>query len=270
MNLVSNISILVVPRWVRNLVLAIMALLSLCYLALAIIGVLDQDRPGWIEAGTYILGILIPFLLIGLLAAYSQSGVEALVARTARFLDETIPALCNLFNEPVGPYRLAGKQAAAPRARRPKVYVQSAQDLAIANYIVLARPQAPFADPDALALRRIPFRIELNADKANVNILLDPAALKTHGMAKSIAELFPHSTKGAAHEGYWFADGFIERELSGQSYCAAVAVKRLPPEFLTSPVARLAFGQDLILMLRAMLAEQPSLFAKAEAPDDGA
>ncbi|MXO56702.1 hypothetical protein [Pontixanthobacter gangjinensis] len=268
MNLVSNISILVVPRWVRNTVLIILATLSAAYFALAIIGIVDHQRPGWIEAGTYILGILIPFLLIGLIVSYSQSGVEALIARSARFLDETIPSLCTLFNEPDGEFRNIGSRNKPSAMKRPDILVQSAQDLAIANYIVTVRPQAPFdANADA-SERLVPFRIELNAHKANVNVLLSCEAVGSGRAAESAKDLFPHSIGGAEHEGYWFAKGFIEREMNDKHYCAIVAVKQLPDDFLSNPIARLAFGQDLILMLRAMLAERPDLFhlASSTAP----
>ena len=86
MNLISHVAIVVVPRWVRVLVVVILATLSIIYLGLSVLGIYDSTRPGWIEAGTYILGILLPFVLIGLIllgimVAAHMGGVPAGLSR---------------------------------------------------------------------------------------------------------------------------------------------------------------------------------------------
>lgn len=263
MNFVSNLAIMVVPRWVRIAVLVILALLGSIYLATAAIGIIDSDRPGWIEAGTYILGILLPFLIGGLLLSYSHSGVDALVSRSALFLTETVPAMTVLFEEPGQDFEASKTSGRFPKIAAPEIQIQAAANSSIANYVVLVRPSRGLPNELNQCLRRLPFRVELNATKANVNILILRSLVKDLSKAADVTELFGHSIAGARHEGYWIADSMTDCLLDGKPYLAIVAVKRLAPEFLTNPVHQLDFAQDLMLMLRAMLHERPELFEPA-------
>jgi hypothetical protein len=259
-DLINNASILVIPRWVRATVLSILGLLALLYLITSAIGIIDNTRSGWIEAGTYILGILLPFLLIGMIVSYSHSGVDALVARSAYFLSDSIPSLTVMFCEPADNFRNAFTRGDAKARSMPKVRVQSAPNMSIANYVVTAASLSEAKPGEPVTQRKVVFRIELNATKANVNILFARKLLVTKPAPE---ELFPHSIDGARHEGYWFASGYTPRHLDGTDYEAIVAVKRLDTDFLSNPIRRLDFGQDLILMLRAMLSERPELFEPA-------
>jgi hypothetical protein len=254
MELISNVAIVMVPRWVRASVIGILAALALLYMGLGFAGIYDNTRPGWLEASTYILGILLPLVLIGLLVGFSHSGVDALIRRNARFLRQSIPAMAALLGDPPGDFvpmsNVQPKDAAPPR-----ILVQSAANLSIANYCVTITPE--FAERmDGLGEKRqIAFRIELNATKANVNVLLPLACAK-----QKPETIFPHSIRGAANEGYWFAQELIGRKWRGIDYVAIVAARKLDADFLTNPVKQIDFGQDLMFMLRSMLWERPELF----------
>lgn len=255
MNLISHVAIVVVPRWVRVLVVVILATLSIIYLGLSVLGIYDSTRPGWIEAGTYILGILQPFVLIGLILGFGESGVDGLVRRNAEFLSDTLPKLAVMIGDPD-----TGMTAAPTRTLKlssaPAIQVQAARNSSIANYCMTI--DADYArNLDGYGhTRQLVFRVELNAMKANVNVML-PVAAK----ARSLRDLLPHSIAGAEKEGYWFAETPVLRKFPQGEFISLVGVIRLGAEFMTSPVQRLQFGQDLMLMLRSFLHERPDLFA---------
>ena len=263
MELINNATILVVPRWVRATVIAILGILATFYLGTTLMGAYDPDHEGWIQSGAEILGILIPLLMLGLIAGFSHSGVEALVARGASYLSDTIPRLTVLFHDPSDNLADSTQPTHGKHMPQPAVLVQSARNLAIANYLVEASSLSEDTSSILTFRREIPFRIELNATKANVNVLIPMDIIEAETQAPSPQSLFPHSVAGAEHEGYWFAKELVPRKFLGKDYVAIVAVKRLPADFLINPLHRLDFGQDLIFMLRSMLNERPSLFAKA-------
>ena len=263
MELINNATILVVPRWVRVTVIAILGILATFYLGTTLMGAYDPAHEGWIQSGAEVLGIIIPLLMLGLIAGFSHSGVEALVARGASYLSDTIPRLTVLFHEPSDIVSDSTKPTHGKLMPQPVVLVQSARNLAIANYLVEASSLNEDIAGTATFRREIPFRIELNATKANVNILIQKDIIAGQASEASPQSLFPHSVAGAEHEGYWFAKELVTRKFLGRDYMAIVAVKRLPADFLISPLQRLDFGQDLIFMLRSMLNERPLLFAKA-------
>lgn len=258
MNILSNVAIIVIPRWVKGTIIAILTMLALAYFGLSVLGIYDPSRPGWIEAGTYILGILLPFILTGLIIGFSQSGVEALLRRNADFLGRSLPNLAVLLGDPDGPMADATGAHTAP-APRPQVQVQYARNSSIANYAITIDPDFARNLDGFGKTRRLLFRIELNAMKANVNVMLPRSAIKT-----PVRELLPHSIQGAMQEGYWFADLPLLRKFAGMEYEALVAVMKLDEDFMTNAVKRLQFGQDLMLMLRSFLHERPELFAVVE------
>lgn len=264
MNLISNLSIMVIPRWVKAIVSLIVVALTVAYIAIAILGATDDTKPGWIEASAYLLGILLPFMFLALILGFRESGVDALVARSARYLSQTIPSLAVALQEPAQQFHVYGGGYKPRDARRPRVRVQSAANMTVANYVVEAYPQSDFVNGEPACARKLAFRIELNATKANINILVEKSLLPGDYKTLDPADLFPNSVSGAKHEGYWLNEHLLEREIAGTSYIAIVVVKRLSEEFLTNPVLQLDFGQDLMLMLRAILDENTKLFAKVD------
>ena len=249
----------------KGVILALLGLLAGLYLALSLFGIYDTTRPGWIEAGAYLFGAILPFLLIGLIAGFSESGVDALVRRNARFLRETIPGLTNLLGDPPGSFEPAGQRGGDAIADRPKVELQSAKNLGIANYAVTIDPAFAARMDQFDQVRMLRFRIELNATKANVVIHL-PAA----NAGRPAAALFPLTIAGAEREGYWFSPEYWVQTRRGRAFHSLVAVRRLDPDFLTNPVKRLDFGHDLMIMLRALLEERPDVFVEADpAPEGG-
>lgn len=270
---VSSLSIIVIPKWVRFTVIAILGCLSLIYLGFAIIGVLDSSRPGWIEAGSYVLGTLVPLILLGLILSFSQSGVEALAERTSDYLARGIPALTRLFYEPQGRFLRAG-QTVGPKSHgaiQPEVMVQANHGHSIANYKVELDPAKLGLDETRQTPLVCVFRLEINATKANVNILF-PCHEGTSRCA-SVTDLlahFPHTVEGARYGDYHFSSSPVQRRIDGEDYIGIVCTKKLGEDFLTNPVARLSFGQDLMIMLRSFVNEAPDRFvphrASAQAP----
>ena len=267
---VSNLSIIVIPQWVRVTIILILSLLSLLYLTFAVIGIVDDTRPGWIEAGTYLLGTLIPLILVGLILSFSQSGVEALAERTSAFLSSGIPSLTRLFYEPQGEFRRARDLdiRKMPAPNRPRVFIQSNRAHSIANYRVELEAAKIGLVDDVVGDLVCAFRLEINAVKANINVLFPVDGAQAEAVVKDFAACFPHTVEGAKFEGYHFSSTPIKRKVDGKDYHGMVCSKRLEDDFLTNPISRLAFGQDLIIMLRALIVEAPDHFVQepSEAP----
>lgn len=269
MEVFSNLASLVVPKWVKVTVVLILTILIILYLTSAVMGILDKNRSGWLEAGAYILGTFTPLLIVVLFVSFSESGTKGLTLKTSHYLTRVIPDRTVLLLEPQDKFQTA----AAIRKRLhdtpvPEVKIQASANMTTANYIidvppsnlVNASPSGSKKDDHKVVL----LRLELNATKLNMNLMFSPDLLKETISGSSekydIKNIFPHSIEGAEKEGYWFNNVMITRRINGKEYMALVAVKKLANDFLTSPIKKLDLAQDLMLMIRSALNERPELF----------
>lgn len=267
MEFFSNLAVLVVPRWVKAAVVFILAALAFLYVGLSIIGVLDQSRPGWIVAGTYILGVLVPILLLVMVIGYAQTGVDALTAKTSEYLTRTIPGRAILLKDPDSGFKSAASYPKRlPKTKAPVVRVQASANMSVANYIIEAAP-INLSKLSTEPARILLIRVELNATKINVNIMFHPDLLKKLHLENNgeydVKRLFPHTINGSQQEGYWFNEELVTRVFFGTEYKALVTARRLSEDFLVSPIKKLDLAQDLMFMLRSVLNERPELFELA-------
>lgn len=254
MDILGSFNAVVVPRWVRAAVVLLLGALIVAYGTSVVLGILDEQRSGWLEASAYLLGVLVPILIIVLVAGFSEGGVAALGVRTQEFLVRIMPAAFPGLEEPVTNFVPPG--ASSLKKRKPKkmkAAVQHAPGTCIANYRVVFTPDGSGVS------REIVFRIELNARKVNFNLILDPEAA-AEALDVSPMETFKHSIQGASHEGYWFNPELISRRIEGRPVRCIVGSKKLEENFLLNPVAKLDLSQDMILMLRSFVNEAPDLF----------
>lgn len=274
MDYFSNLAVLTVPKWVKLTISMVLAVLTLLYLVAGLFGVLDPNRPGWIIAGAYILGILIPIFILVLVISFSETGVQALTAKTATYLSRTIPASTVLLLEPYGKFRSPeSAKRKLPKTKTPVVKVQAASNMAVANYIIEVPPSNLIDQGTNSGVKVVLLRLELNATKLNMNLIFAKSMIESfHGMTETksqiddldIKTVFPHTIEGSENEGYWFNSKMIPRHMNGQDYLAVVAVKRLADDFLINPILKLDLAQDLMLMIRAALNERPELFQSRE------
>jgi hypothetical protein len=255
MNILGSVNAVVVPRWVRAAVVVLLGALIIAYGVSVVLGILDEQRSGWLEASAYLLGVLVPILIIVLVAGFSEGGVSALSFRTQEFLLRILPGSLPGLEEPDTQFvTLNSRSLKRRKAKKIVAKVQHAPGTCIANYRVIFTP-------DGSSVRKeILFRVELNARKVNFNLIFDTEAVG-HELNVSPMETFTHSIEGAGHEGYWFNNELISRTIEGQHVRCIVGSKKLEDTFLLNPVAKLDLAQDLVLMLRSFVNEAPDLFA---------
>lgn len=250
MDLFGTANAVVVPRWVKAAVVVLLLALIVAYGFSIVLGILDEGRSGWLEASAYLLGVLIPILILVLVVGFSEGGVAALRVRTQEFLVKVLPASFPALEEPATRFMRPGSSSLRSRnARKLQALVQHAPGTCIANYKVTFTP-------DGTDMRKlIVFRLELNARKVNFNLIFDAAAEQGISM-----DAFVHSIEGATHEGYWFNSALINRTIDGRPVRCLVGAKKLEDDFLVNPVAKLDLAQDLMLMLRSFVNEAPGAF----------
>jgi hypothetical protein len=250
MDLFGTASAVVVPRWVKAAVVILLLSLIVAYGFSIVLGILDEGRSGWLEASAYLLGVLIPILIIVLVVGFSEGGVAALRVRTQEFLVKVLPASFAALEEPASKFVRPGSAVLRSRhGRKLHALVQHSPGTCIANYKVIFTPDGTDTQ------KRIVFRLELNARKVNFNLILDAPLEQSISM-----QAFVHSIEGATHEGYWFNSALINRTIDGRSVRCLVGAKKLEDDFLVNPVAKLDLAQDLMLMLRSFVNEAPGAF----------
>ncbi len=254
MDLFGTASAVVVPRWVKAAVVVLLLSLIVAYGFSIVLGILDEGRSGWLEASAYLLGVLIPILIIVLVVGFSEGGVAALRVRTQEFLVKVLPASFPALEEPASKFVRPGSASLRSRhARKLQALVQHSPGTCIANYKVTFTPDG------ADVQKQIVFRLELNARKVNFNLIFDTPAGDQRSEDISM-DAFVHSIEGATHEGYWFNSALINRTIDGRPVRCLVGANKLEDDFLVNPVAKLDLAQDLMLMLRSFVNEAPGAF----------
>jgi len=269
MDILEIASNIVIPRWVKAVVVAMLALLVAAYGVMVFLGVTgDAANDGWIEAAAYVLGILLPIFLIGLVIMYAETGIEALRHRSYKYLTEVVPERTVMF-EPI-----TEKSSRTPPPWRRRVSDKrsmSAVYMAPSNAGEAVRYEviAPIVDDrSAIQYKMIRFLIQLNVQKSNVVIFLPEKALsRATAPDRGLDELFPHSMRGAAAEGYMINPASTRARFNNDFFQSFVLIKRLPEKFMLNSNERLYFAQDVMMMLRAMLNETPELFEDAASDD---
>lgn len=265
----------------RAVKLGISVFLLLCALLAFYIGYrgLFDNQIGWIEASAYLLGILLPILVIGALLIFSSGGIDALQSRTEVLLRRDLPSFLRQIPD--------GERAFGdPGSRCPTAPSDALAVVKIAQFAKRCYADYEVTLPDVQgkgSRRRFYIRVELNVKKANFNLYFPYESLAAicseaeggDDFAERCNEIvlssFEHTRRGAAFESgdqagrYSFNERLLERRLLGQTYYCLVGSLSLPHDFLWNPAERLFFCQDLMFMLRAFLNERGGLFTLPEA-----
>ena len=268
MDVIQYATNIILPRWLKLTVCALLALFVFLYLLIGYFGVVQADvRDGWVQAGAYVLGIVLPILIVALLVLFSQGGVGSLRTRLDHYLRHVLPDVVDLLIDDSDNFErrelLAGRPAKLQKSEQVVVRLAGRPGSCICTY----QFDLP---PDSLCTfaSRLQVSVELNVWKVNIDIWFDKAQLDKAGLIQSDAPLasgplknaFAHSVAGALEEGYKINDLLIARTLDGAPHMALVLSRTMPNNFMFDSAWKLYFAQDLMLMLRSFRAECPALF----------
>lgn len=261
MDFLSSISNLVVPRWVKATIGVILLALLGANIVISYIGLTSpENRSDWIEAGAYLLGVLLPILLLALIALYAETGTNALRHRSYKFLTVLIPEVATILDRPERSFsRKAPKwDRLGNGARQTAIEILPTSSGNMAYYRIISLTGAGQTDQEN-DYRSIVLKIQLNVHKAAV-ILYLPSGNPVQTTGDFIA-LFPHTLEGARLEGYDHnASSLFTESIDGHEYKGLVLMRLLPDNFISSPAHRLYFAQDLMVMIWSALNENPSQF----------
>lgn len=263
----------------RLVKLGISVFLALCTVLAAYIGYrgLFENEIGWIEASAYLLGILLPILVIGALLLFSSGGIEALQSRTSALLCENLPVFLKQIPDEGHRFRAASRPSPGAGSKNlAEVRIAHLRGRCYADYEIVVPAGDNSPEP-----KRFIIRVEVNVRKVNFNLYLPTHRLETlcempcdtsefsERCNRIVRSAFGHTREGAQGRpvegaaGYTFNERLIRRRLAGQDFHCLVGSLALTDDFLWNPAEKLFFCQDLMFMLRAFLAEQSDLFLTA-------
>ena len=295
MNFFGQIQIIYLPWWIKFLVALIIVGATLICGLLFYQALVDGDKPAWIEAGAYLLGIIFPVLLIVIVLGGATFGEQSILRRTEDILCVTIPYHLQFIPEESPEfidfrrYRRSGRPKEEDLAR---VELFHTKGRCYADYIVTVPHHRP--DPEKVSespqTLRLFLRVEFNVKRVNVNIAFRIADLhrliepSDHGNDRNelaaIKEFlrgqFPHTLavedlhtreaegvpgESSATIAYRFNPEFLVRRIEGKKYLVVVASTRVPDDTVVNASEKVFFAQDLMFMVRAFMQENPRIFA---------
>lgn len=252
MNLSDQIRASHVPAWLR--LLAGVVVIGLIAINGYVIfeGLRDSRRDFWVAAGASLMASALPVVAIGFLATFLDVGVATLQRRTEDVLHKLFPSILSaVFEPPLPPQRDSRLPAHPTPRRRAVVTVGRYERECWANYVIT----------DVGAKNRIELRIEANVRQLNVDVLFDPVVLATAKVsASALADQFAHALAGAVSAGYAVNHEALTRDHGDHARVALVLSRPVDSRFLWDAEEQLYVSQDLMLCLRAMIAERPQLF----------
>ncbi|MCT4334072.1 hypothetical protein MU516_14495 [Paracoccus sp. YLB-12] len=264
MNFLSQISLISLPVWVKT---ALAALLIFCLFSgiyIFIDAITGKTSDSALSASAYLLGIITPVSILGVVFATSYAGERNLTERTEHFLTKTIPFALATVSEGEARYRDPEQFPASPHPNpqnRAKVLLNHRRGACKADYLVhLPR------DRGALSLC-----VELNVRRANVLIGFPGAApnITTADVARKLShslgirededpfQILAAGSVAGARGLYHFNPTLMRRSLNSRPHNALSCSMSLPQDFLWNAAERLYFAQDLAIMLRAFVYEWP-------------
>lgn len=232
-------------------------------------GLVDQRYDFWVAAGASLLAAAAPALAVFTVLAVTESGMDALKRRMQQMLAQEIPEELTFAFEAPPPKFLP------PRDPRELTYRPNRADVACGMYRDELWADYQLCGKTASGEEQVArMRIELVLRRVNINMVFERSdAAKLFGVSadagadafgEAFRRAFKHTIDGATGAGYHFNPAPIERRAQRGCDLAFVATRAIDPEFAWDPAARLEFIQDLALMVRAFINEQPNVFRRAE------
>ncbi|MCY0146566.1 hypothetical protein OEG84_02235 [Hoeflea sp. G2-23] len=282
MNISNQVQIIYVPYWVRLVVFLLMfSSISICgYLFFRALA--DGDKPDWIAAGAYLLGVVFPILLLVIVVAGASFGERSIVKRTEKMLVKTIPYHLQFLPEEKRTFVDFRRHKKSPKTKSgelAKIQVFHSLGRCYADYII----DTPF---DGATLR-LELRVEMNVKRANINVWFSLDKLNAliakegHGgdVRAFLRDKFRHSldieelqaagntttpAESSSTIAYSFNRAFLTRTVDDVEYLIVVATTNLPEDTVWNPSERVFFAQDLMFMVRSFMQERPEIFETRE------
>lgn len=272
LNFFDMISSVIIPRWIKFFIAVVLALLIVAYIFVGYAGLMDiEGKAGWIEATAYILGMLLPALLIGSVILFAETGIAALRHQGYRYLSETIPASAVVLAE--GAYEFTARPVGWFALRRNIDTVSVLMRPKPGGHFMLYEFVAPANAADSrdsrnLSYRKIIIGVELNVKKANIIVHAPADKFAEHAPESATPDdIFPHTLAGARNEGYTLNNALSKQTVGNVDYIAFVLYFHLSDKFLVRSNEKLYFAQDLMLMIKAFLNEAPQMFEEPTRAD---
>ncbi|SLN16655.1 hypothetical protein ROA7450_00452 [Roseovarius albus] len=278
MNISNQIQIIYIPWWIRVAIAVIMlSSISICgylfYWALV-----DGEKANWLAAGTYLLGIVFPILIIVIVIAGASFGELSILRRTEKMLVRTIPYHLQFIPEETRnfvEFRNYTRSAKTKSTELANISLFHSTGRCYADYVIRV--------PSPAGTLKLNLRVEMNIKRVNINVAflrtdLDDL-MQLEGISGNLEDFlrnkFQHSlaiealqSEGAKHAStsdgtvisYAFNKSFLSREVDGQDYVVVVATTGVPYDTVWNPSERVFFAQDLMFMIRAFMQESPDVF----------
>jgi len=234
MDVLQVIKLVSIPRWVKFCAL----LIIVGFISLALYSVFGGKRLGegsLVQAGSSLLGVLVPLAIVVILLSFYESGIKPLRKSTETLLTGLVPEIL----------REAGLSASSTVQAQVDV-----QKIRANSYLYQLRTNNS----------ELKLELQINVKKVTLVIYLkqqpglsqDPEQLRT---------LFAHTFNGAESEGYKINKEFACCTLADSPYRKIVMYKQLPNDFLWNSAEKLYFTQDLLVCIESFLDEGKALFS---------
>lgn len=272
MDIFKYLSNMIVPGWVKATVIITLVSFVCVYFLVGYFGIRDYESTGaWIEAAAYVLGIILPIAIVSFVFLYSQTGERALRANVHRYLLTVLPGAASSLLEAEGKFleiptdRPVKRPVRTPAHRWPvTARVLTADRSNVVTYIFEVPENQGAKKP---ARRIVTIRVELNVWKINLNICIEQPrfdalckSVDTQGCTHGWSALFPHTFEGALREGYQANPSPLFRMIEDKPFCCLVFSRDMKENFMFDDAQKLYLAQDIMLMLRSMIHEQPDAF----------
>lgn len=281
MDLLQSVRIHIMPRYLRTVLIFISIVIVSLDIFVLFNGFSDKRNDYWIAAGTSLLAVVLPLLLIGVIFVFSHSGHRALKDRTALILLRHIPAeLLRISEDSAREYRAYQPERwfnwfSSPNRPFPErslvqlEYSYERNDCA-ADYRIGVPANLYSGDPVLLRLR-----VEINVHKLNLVIWVDEkqkmlaetitrhASSSRFSDAEQQAIPMLNTLIGATKSGYTVNKELINRHHDSGIHYGIVFIRELAPDFLWNPAEQMFIAQDLMFMVRALMVEGGGTFSAA-------
>lgn len=240
MDLLQFIKLVSIARWLKFLSLGFV----LFFLALAgyvVIEGLHLGKGDVLQAGTTLMGVLLPIFLVIFFLSFYESGTAPLGRATEKVLLELVPTI-------LGKIREEAVESGSPTQVQARLYKSC-----VCRYTLKL--------PGKYILH---LSLEINVRKATVAIhfLADRVGKELSAALDKITSTLPHTLAGAAKEGYHLNENLHSHVSEGKTYHTIVLYRDLPNDFLWNSAEKLYFAQDMLFFLNALVVEGERLLEK--------
>lgn len=236
-----------IPVWARLLALLLGLATFLIGIGLLWLGAAASGSVNGtlMDTGTKVITTAFVPVLVLVYLVFSETGVKALKRKTSELLARTVPEA--LETSPCDGSSLfpSGTQMNG------KLLCEHQSGNPTAQYKLMLSQGSQSA-----TLR---FSIDLNVSKVNIVLFL-PLRGADSSPDPNLMNRFKGTMEGAVHEGYSFDGNIGSIQDNGQRYATVCARRRLPPDFLWDPGAKLYFAQDLRFFMYSVVTEAWDLF----------